>query len=124
MGILLIAVGCNSGESYSNAPTSCIVTNVQANSVAPNGGVAISCPNGTNALILNGTVITPIQFCPGTTNYPSTFVELGFCINNSLYAVYSYANGFLTEVPPGNYSSNAIGSSCNFVVLPNCVIQN
>lgn len=74
-----------------------------------------------------GTDLTPItivNFCPGTTTYPSTFIELGFCINNKVYAVYSANNGLLVEVVPGNYNSNSIGSSCNFAVLDNCVIQH
>lgn len=33
---------------------SCSVTNVSANSVAPNGGAMISCEDGTNTLVLNG----------------------------------------------------------------------
>lgn len=67
-----------------------------------------------------GTDLNPIkivQFCPGSTNYPTTFAEIGFCINNSLYAVYSYSNGFLTLIPPGTYTSNAIGSNCNFKLM-------
>lgn len=71
-----------------------------------------------------GTEIAIIKFCPGETVYPSTFVEVGYCIDNKIYAVYSANDGFLTEIPPGTYSSNAINSRCGFVVLPNCVIQN
>jgi hypothetical protein len=71
----------------------------------------------------NGTAITIVQFCPGVTpTYPTTFPEVGFCINDNLYAVYSANDGFLTEVTPGAYNSNAIGSACNFTVLPNCVV--
>lgn len=86
-----------------------------------NGSNGINGLNGSNGL--DGTIITWVQFCPGSTNYPSTFIEGGFCINNNLYAVYSANNGFLTLIPPGNYSSNAIGSRCSFTVLPNCQIQ-
>jgi hypothetical protein len=67
--------------------------------------------------------ITIVQFCPGSTNYPTTFQEVGFCINNQIWAVYSLNNGFLTLIPPGAYNSNALGSNCNFVVNPNCVIS-
>lgn len=73
---------------------------------------------------LNGSTITLVQFCPGTPSYPSTFPEIGMCINNKLYAVYSANDGFLTLIPPGVYHSNAIGSSCNFTILPNCGISN
>ena len=72
-----------------------------------------------------GSVITPVQFCPGSiTSYPTTYAEVGLCINNNIWAVYSANDGFLTEIVPGYYTSNAIGSSCNFTVLPNCVISN
>jgi hypothetical protein len=77
---------------------------------------------GTNGT--PGTTITPIQFCPGVVpSYPSTFPESGLCIDGSLYAVYSANDGFWTLIPPGTYSSNAIGSNCTFTVLPNCVVQ-
>lgn len=64
-----------------------------------------------------------VQLCPGTTMYPSTYVEIAFCVDSKLYGTYSANGGFSTELPPGNYSSNAIGSSCNFTILSNCVIQ-
>lgn len=73
-----------------------------------------------------GTDLTPIsvvQFCPGTTSYANEFNEVGYCIGGNLYAVYSANDGFLSEIPPGNYTSDGIGSSCNFTVLPDCEIQ-
>lgn len=70
-----------------------------------------------------GTAITVIQFCPGVVpTYPTTFPEVGFCIEGQIYAVYSKNDGFLTLIPPGNYNSNAVGSSCNFTVDLNCVV--
>ena len=78
--------------------------------------------NGTNGT--NGTVLTIVQFCPGTASYPSTFPEVGVCIANSLYAVYSANDGFLSLIPPGGYTSNGIGSSCNFTVGANCTISH
>jgi len=72
----------------------------------------------------DGTIITPIQFCPNVHPvYPSTFPEYGVCINGNIFAVYSANDGFLALIPPGVYSSNAIGSSCTFTVLANCQIQ-
>jgi hypothetical protein len=72
-----------------------------------------------------GSSVTVVKFCPNSQPlYPSVFPEIGICIANKLYAVYSLNNGFLVEVIPGSYSSNALGSSCNFKVLSNCVIQN
>lgn len=78
--------------------------------------------NGANGS--NGTIITVVQFCPGHgTQYPSSFPEVGLCIDNKLYAVYSANDGFLTEVKPGYYYSRAVGSSCNFEVLLNCEVR-
>lgn len=74
-----------------------------------------------------GSDLNPIrivQFCLGSTQYPTTFAEVGFCINNEVWAVYSANSGFLTLVPPGLYNSNGINSSCNFEVKTNCVIIN
>ena len=87
--------------------------------------------NGTNGIDgsagpagANGSSVTVVRFClGGPPVYPSTFPETGLCINNAIYAVYSANDGFLTELPPGLYTSDAIGSSCTFTVLPNCLIS-
>lgn len=116
--------------------SSCSVSNIATSTVAPNGGSLLQCSNGTQSLVLNGTngqngsngtpgsLITPIQFCSGTPSYPSTFPEVGFCINSQIYAVYSANGGFLTIVQPGVWSSNAIGSSCTFTVGSNCQVTH
>ena len=70
----------------------------------------------------DGKEATVVQLCPGATVYPTVFVEVALCINNRLYAVYSANGGFLSEIVPGDYSSNAIGSACNLTVLPNCAV--
>lgn len=74
----------------------------------------------------NGTVITPVEFCPGVTPvYPSVFPEYGLCINDQLYGVYSANDGFMALLPPGAYTSNAVGSACNFTIAAHCsVTQN
>jgi len=70
-----------------------------------------------------GTQITTIQFCKGITpTYPSTFPEIGICLDNQLYAVYSANGGFMVLVTPGTYSSNGINASCTFTVGPNCEV--
>lgn len=66
--------------------------------------------------------IRVIQLCPGVTTYPTVFVEVALCINQELWGVYSANGGFLTLLPPGNYSSNAIGSACNLTIKPNCEV--
>lgn len=119
--------------------SSCTVTAVPSNPTALNGGSLISCTDGTSSLVLNGatgatgatgaagtsgTIITAIQFCPGTGSYPSIFPEVGFCIAGNIYAVYSANGGFLTEVLPGTWSSNGINDSCTFTVGPDCQVTN
>lgn len=102
---------------------------------APNGGSLITCPNNTSSVVLNGasgnngsdgmpgTVITPVQFCTGfTQSYPSTFAESGLCVAGTLYGVYSENGGFLAELPPGQYSSDGINSSCTFTIGNNCSV--
>ncbi len=84
----------------------------------PTGQTGDTGPTGAD-----GSTITPVKFCPGEAVYPSIFPEYGLCINNEIYAVYSTHGGFLALIPPGQYNSNAVGSTCNFTVLPNCVIQ-
>lgn len=79
-------------------------------------------PGATGPRGADGTTITLVQLCPGVTTYPGVFVELAECINNKLYGVYSANNGFLTELPPGRYSSNAIGSACNLTIEANCIV--
>jgi hypothetical protein len=92
----------------------------------PQGAIGPAGTNGINgANGSNGTVITVVQFCPGVDpSYPSTFPEVGLCINNNIYAVYSANDGFLTLITPGLYESNAVGSSCTFTVGDNCEITN
>jgi hypothetical protein len=113
VALLIVACSRDSGTTVSYAPPTenCSVNNN-----------VITCPDGTTTTLPIGTVISLVQFCSGTTTYPSTFTEIGFCINNALYAVYSANSGFLTYVPPGTYNSNAINSNCTFIVQPNCVI--
>lgn len=84
--------------------------------------------NGTNGTAGTDAVIQPpVQLCPnnGTTTYASTFNEVAFCFNDKLYGVYSANDGFMSELPPGAYTSNGIGSSCTFTIGTNCsVVQN
>lgn len=70
----------------------------------------------------NATSVTIVRFCPGTTVYPTKFVEVGFCVDNKIYGTYSTHGGFSTELPPGTYNSNAVGSSCNFEIKANCEV--
>jgi hypothetical protein len=116
-----------------NNGDNCSVTPIQPETAAPNGGTLISCSDGTNSLILNGatgatgspgTSVTTVQFCLNpVSSFPSTFPEVGFCINGQLWAVYSANGGFLTALPNGNYSSDGENASCTFTVT-GCTISN
>lgn len=72
----------------------------------------------------DGIIASVVPLCPGVTSYPNTFVEVALCINNELYGVYSANGGFLTHLPPGTYSSNAIGSACSLTVALDCVVTH
>jgi len=76
-------------------------------------------PAGTNA-----TPITVVQFCPNVVpTYPNRFPEYGLVINGSIFGVYSANGGFLALLPPGDYHSNAIGSSCNFRINADATVS-
>lgn len=90
--------------------------------VGAQGPIGIPGLNGTNGT--PGTVVTPVQFCPGTTVYPSVFLEYGLLIGGKVYGVYSSLGGFWAYLPPGNYLSNAIGSSCDFTINNNGSISH
>jgi hypothetical protein len=115
------------------APLSCTVKQLAQ-------GAQIMCPDGSVALITDGTngingtdgingtngtdatPVTTVQFCPGTPTYPSTFPEFGIIISGVMYGVYSQNGGFLAQLPPGKYYSNGIGSTCNFTINPDLTI--
>jgi hypothetical protein len=106
------------------AGAACTVTQDATGATVVCGESSVHLDNGTNGLNgSDGTEITVVQLCPGTTTYPSIFVEVAFCIDNKLYATYSTHGGFSTEIPPGTYSSNAVGSSCTFTVGPDCAVS-
>lgn len=95
------------------------------------GVTTIACPGSPPVSVLDGlngapgTVITPIQFCPGVTPiYPLSFPEYGLVINGQIYGVYSQNGGFLALLPPGTYNSNAVGSSCDFTINADNTISN
>jgi hypothetical protein len=88
----------------------------------PKGDAGVQGQQGEQGV--DASPVTTVQFCPGTTTYPSAFLEIGLRIGNKLIAVYSANNGFLVELPPGRYSSNAIGSRCNFTVNADLSITN
>ena len=98
------------------------ITNGQIGPAGPQGPAGQNGTNGINGS--NGSSVTWVQFCPGSPAYPYVFPEGGLCVDGNLYAVYSANDGFLTLITPGAYTSDGIGSSCNFTVLTNCQIQN
>ncbi len=105
--------------------SSCFVSSVP-------GGALVQCTDGTSSYIANGSDgqdgsdsnIQIVPFCTDVTAYPLVFSEVGFCINNEIYAVYSESNGFMVKTPPGAYHSQGHNSSCNFTVAANCVVNH
>lgn len=90
-----------------------------AGSPGVQGPVGVQGPPGTDIM-----PISIVQFCQGITpSYPNAFPEIGFCIGNKLYAVYSANGGFMVYTPPGAYYSNGINASCTFTVGDNCEIH-
>lgn len=69
--------------------------------------------------------LSVVQFCPSSfvPSYPSTFPEIGLCLNNVLYGVYSANDGFLAMLPPGEYSSDGINASCTFTIGADCKVS-
>lgn len=87
------------------------------------GNPGVNGLNGNNGT--NGSVVTVVQFCTGQTIYPSSFPEMGLCINNEIYAVYwNGSNAWFAEVVPGEYTSTSSTTPCNFNVSANCVVSH
>ena len=72
----------------------------------------------------NPTPTSIVPLCLGVPTYGTTYVEDAICLQGQLYGVYSANGGFLTQLPPGAYTSSGIGSSCNFTVGANCSITH
>ncbi len=152
-GLLMLVVlasvmlGCNDPKSkdVKDGHTPVITTSPATPLECPTGGLEVRVDLGSPNIICNGiggargpigdpgpqgtpgqdlTPITMIQLCPGTTVYPNVFLEYGICLQNQIYGVYSADGGFLALLPPGNYLSNAIGSSCNLTIGPDCQVTN
>lgn len=83
------------------------------------GAVGATGPQGAA-----GTQLRIVQFCPETPTYPSTFPEIGIVIGTTVFGVYSANDGFLAELPPGQYASNGIGSACTFTINADGTISN
>jgi len=86
--------------------------------VGPVGPAGLDGKNGSDASI------GVLNLCPGTTTYANVFVEVALCINGDLYGVYSSNGGFMTYLPPGQYSSDGIGAACNLTIGPNCTVAH
>jgi len=117
LGIMLLFQGCGV-----TGPTGGIGATGATGPQGPSGQDGTIGPQGPRGA--DGTAITVVQFCAGaTTTYPSDFPEQGLCINGNLYAVYNFNVDYLALIAPGNYYSNAQGTSCNFKVSTNCVVS-
>lgn len=146
LGCAIAGNGCDDGRTGPQGLTgqpgangaSCSVQSVEAGGVAPNGGARISCTDGSDALILNGTngidgedgsdapttpytIVNVIKPCP-TVAGPNPEVILVLA-NRTLLASVSQsagANTRLALVTPGSYTTTD-GRSCAFTVTAGSV---
>lgn len=97
----------------------CLLTACAAGPQGAPGQSIIGPPGGRGS---DSIPVVPVKLCPGDTHYPDVFVEIALCIDNTLWGVYSANDGFLVELVPGYYKSNAIGSACNLTIKENCEV--
>lgn len=73
-----------------------------------------------------GSHVTPIVFCPRfATSYPTTFAEVGFCVDDQLYGVFwDSHNAWWTLIPPGYYASTSTSAPCSFTVSAHCTVSD
>lgn len=85
---------------------------------------AIGATGETGASGTNATPVTFVQLCPNLppVSYPSNFPEVAICDGGNLYGVYwTGSQAFLSELPPGDYSSTS-PQGCNLKISANCVV--
>ncbi len=130
--LAVLTTACQHAGQEFTKQAQCIVNGSGCNSVNmddPNlrgatgstGGVGPVGPSGERGLPGPGEPFSFVQLCPGTSTYPSVFVEYAICTGGSLYAVYS-PKATMILMLPGHWGSESLGSSCSFNVLPNCVV--
>jgi hypothetical protein len=136
LGCTLAGNGCNSrgadGANGTNG-SSCTVQTVLASEAAPAGGALLSCTDGTNALIRNGTdgadgadgvtpIIQVIKPCPNISgSNPEVLLVLpGRQLLASVSKTVGGVETRLAIVTPGSYMTTD-GRSCNFTVTSTTV---
>lgn len=133
--VVLLLMGC-AGPKGATGPAGksngCTVLTVAVTLTTPNGGTLLSCTDGTQALIFNGSNGTPgtligiVQLCPsqGVPTY-GNWPEVGFCINNVLYGLFQDNKGNLenTTLSSGSYNDLANNTTCH-LVINGCSISN
>lgn len=121
---------------------SCSVATLSPGGAAPNGGSLISCPDGSQSVVLNGASgavgatgapgssaesVTAVPVCPnqGSPSY-GNFPEVGFCIQDVLYVLFEDGAGNLSNSPlsNGTYSDASNNQTCSFTVSGCSVTQN
>lgn len=86
------------------------------------GAQGIKGPTGSPGT--DAATVRTVELCPGfVPSYPNSFPEYALCIQGNLWGVYSDHGGFLTELPPGAYSSDGINASCNLLIEANCQVE-
>lgn len=106
------------GHDGATGPAGSNGTNGSDGATGPAGVNGVDGVNGTNGHDgVDATPITIVQFCQGITPaYPSTFPEIGLCLQGKLYGVYSTNGGFMVYISDGSYISHGLNADCTFVV--------
>lgn len=140
LGCTLAGNGCNSqGVAGTNgvdgtdgaAGSSCSVSTVASSpGVAPNGGARITCSDGTDALLLNGTnapstpytITQVVKPCPLVSG---SFPEVLLVLQDRSILASATSNGSalttrLALLTPGSYVTTD-GRSCNFTVTSSSI---
>lgn len=112
--LMVVLAGCHGRKG--NDGDSIVGATGPAGAVGAPGNDGATGPQGDQGPAgLDSNPITVVKLCTETPSY-GVFVEFAMCINGSLYGVYSANGGFLALLANGAYTSNGIGSACNFSV--------
>lgn len=140
LGCALAGNGCDDGRTGEQGLTgqpgangaSCSVQTVEAGGVAPNGGARISCTDGSDALLLNGTdganapsvlgIQQVVRPCP---NLIGSFPEVFLVLTDRTILAYFTSNGSaltarLAALTPGSYQTSD-GRNCTVNITLNSI---
>jgi hypothetical protein len=102
----------------------CTVTRLEPSAATPQGGSAISCPDGTSSVLLNGNAFEVKQLCPNKPA-PNGFMEYYIKVGTNDYAILDTGSAmgvYLTLLLPNKVYGTSDGAGCTFMVYPDGTI--